>query len=55
MYYKILLQCIQKLYNLKIADRIYVLEDGQITEQGSFEELMHINGKFAALYQKQKL
>ena len=44
-----------RLYNLKLADRIYVMEKGQITECGSFDELIDKGGIFKKLYELQKL
>jgi ATP-binding cassette subfamily B protein len=34
-------------------DKILVLDDGQIAEQGSHDELMQLNGRYAALYRHQ--
>ncbi len=36
-------------------DRIFMLEDGIIAEEGSYEELISKNGKFAELVRKQRL
>lgn len=44
-----------RLYNLKFADTIYVMHEGEIIEQGSFEELKAVNGKFAEMFEAQKL
>jgi ATP-binding cassette subfamily C protein len=35
------------------ADRICYLEMGQLVEQGTFQELMALDGKFAALAKRQ--
>ncbi|QAT62370.1 ABC transporter ATP-binding protein [Acidilutibacter cellobiosedens] len=43
-----------RLYNLrKISSRILVLKDGQLTEQGTHEELMDLNGHYGYLYRLQ--
>lgn len=44
-----------RLYNLKMASRIYVMQEGEIVEQGSFDELVNNNGHFRHLYDAQKL
>ncbi len=42
-----------RLSTIVNADRICYLEQGQLIEQGTFSELMALNGKFAALAQRQ--
>lgn len=39
---------------VQFADRILVLEDGKIVEDGSHQELMSLGGKYAAMFSKQR-
>jgi ATP-binding cassette subfamily B protein len=52
---KVCILITHRLYNLKFADRIYVMEDGEFVEQGTFEELKSNSTIFNALYEQQKL
>ncbi|NRF27503.1 type I secretion system permease/ATPase [Vibrio coralliilyticus] len=42
-----------RLNTLRYADRILVIDDGQIVEQGSHEELLAVKGTYARLWQLQ--
>jgi ATP-binding cassette, subfamily B, multidrug efflux pump len=44
-----------RISTVRDADRIFVLSQGQIVEQGSHEELVAMNGQYAELYRKQLL
>jgi ATP-binding cassette subfamily C protein len=42
-----------RLSTLRGMDKIIVLDDGRVTEEGSFNELLEHNGAFAAMARKQ--
>ena len=44
-----------RLSTIKNADRIYVLESGKITQEGSFEELSKKPGLFTEMLKRQQL
>ncbi len=52
---KMIILITHRLYNLKIADYLYVMEEGEITEEGRFDELVQKNGTFTRLYNMQQL
>jgi len=44
-----------RLYNLKLADYIYVLKDGKIHQEGSFATLSTEKGEFKKMFDNQKI
>ena len=52
---KIVILITHRLYNLKLADNIYLMADGKVTEQGTYDQLLEIKGDFATIYGKQKI
>lgn len=42
-----------RLSTTRMADVIYMLDQGEIIEQGNHEELMKLNGKYAEMFKKQ--
>jgi ATP-binding cassette subfamily B protein len=45
----------QRLEVMRMADIIFVLEQGELRESGNHEELLALNGTYAALYRRQQL
>jgi ATP-binding cassette subfamily B protein len=44
-----------RLYNLRMADYIYVFDEGRIAEEGGFDDLVRRDGLFNRYYKTQKL
>jgi len=42
-----------RLASTRLADRVYLFENGKVIEEGSHDELMQLNGKYSQMYQKQ--
>jgi ATP-binding cassette, subfamily B, bacterial len=52
---KIVVLITHRLYNLKLADNIYLMKDGKVMEHGTFDEMYAANGLFTEMYNKQVL
>ena len=52
---KIVILISHRLYNLKIADKIHVMQDGKIVQSGNFEQLITEDGLFRSMYEKQRI
>ena len=50
---KILILITHRVYNLKIADKIVVFDQGKVVEKGNHHELMALKGKYAEMYNNQ--
>ena len=44
-----------RVLHLDWVDRILVMDEGRIVEEGTFAELIQKGGLFASLYRKQRL
>ena len=42
-----------RLSTTRMADRIYLFEKGSVKEQGTHEELMHLNGRYREMFDRQ--
>ena len=47
---KTILIITHRLSTVKHVDRIYFMENGQIVEKGTHDELLDLNGKYAEMY-----
>jgi ATP-binding cassette subfamily B protein len=52
---KIVILISHRLYNLKMADTIHVMQDGKIVQSGKFEQLIVEDGLFRSMYEKQRI
>jgi ATP-binding cassette subfamily B protein len=52
---KIMIFISHRLSSVRSADKVFMLEQGKLIEQGTHEELMKINGVYADMYKKQAM
>ncbi len=52
---KIIILITHRLYNLRLTDFIYVMEDSKLMESGNFNELIQKDGYFSRSYNAQKI
>lgn len=50
---KIIVMVSHRLFNLSVADKILVLKEGKLVQQGAHEELVRIKGVYKDLWEKQ--
>ena len=50
---KITILITHRLYNLKVADKIIIMDHGRIVEEDIHTELMQIKGQFYKMFEKQ--
>ena len=50
---KTLIVIAHRLNTIRNADRILVIRDGQISESGTHDELMELDGEYAGMVNKQ--
>ncbi len=43
------------MVSIQNADRIIYMDNGEIVEMGKHDELMKLNGRYAAAWQRQRL
>ena len=52
---KMVILITHRLYNLRIADHIYLMHEGSVIEEGSLDSLVKQNGVFKKMYDAQQL
>jgi len=51
--HKVLILITHRIYNLKMADRILVMDQGRIVEEGSHDDLIKLGGLYKEMFDKQ--